>query len=466
VGDQPVTPTNSTSAADQLAREAGLEDFAEENEAVWNAFVRQCGGRGVTSELVPLVQAGWTFDVSLGSGQDTGYSIDREDKTITLWGYKNGEMQTGTQLAAALMAAAKQASGAGSVPGAPAKAADPQAIPVKTVDELLSEGLATKTSDGKYVLVHDVGDGQTVDFLLEKYEPVAEEYQSMEDEDGSAPKGPPVYRIVMARGGLQRRSVEDVHHVGLDEKSFGRGHSYVSLMTDLDGARVLDVVEDRTREAADSLWNTLPTAQREQVRGVAMDMWDPYIASTREHAPGAEIVHDKFHVSKHLNEAVDQVRRQENKRLRAMGDDRLVGSKQLWLFHPKNLAGRRKKALKALKEEALKTSRAWAIKEHFRRFWRYVYSSSAAVFFDDWYSWAVRSRLRPMVAKAKMLKGHLHALLSYFRQQITNAISEGFNSRIQSIKSAARGFRAFENYRTRILFYCGKLDLLPERISH
>jgi transposase len=266
--------------------------------------------------------------------------------------------------------------------------------------------------------------------------------------------------------GLERRSVEEVHHVGLDEKSFGRGHSYVSLMTDLDGARVLDVVEDRTRAAADTLWNKLPAAQREQVRGVAMDMWEPYLASTREHAPNAEIVHDKFHVSKHLNEAVDQVRRQENKRLRAAGDDRLVGSKQLWLYDPKHLEGTRKNTLNALKQEALKTSRAWAIKEHFRRFWKYVYASSAAVFFDGWYGWAVRSQLKPVAAKAKMLKNHLDQLLSYFRQRITNATSEGFNSRIQSIKSAARGFRAFENYRTRILFYCGKLQMLPDQVSH
>lgn len=266
--------------------------------------------------------------------------------------------------------------------------------------------------------------------------------------------------------GLKRRSTEEVHHVGLDEKSFGRGHSYVSLLTDLDGARVLEVAEDRTREAADTLWKALPTAQREQVRGVAMDMWEPYLASTREHAPEAEIVHDKFHVAKHLNEAVDQVRRQENKRLRSTGDDRLVGSKQLWLYDPKNLAGPRKKTLEGLKQEALKTARAWAIKEHFRRFWKYVYASSAAVFFQNWYGWAVRSRLKPMAAKAKMLKNHLGELLSYFRQPITNAVSEGFNSRIQSIKSAARGFHAFENYRTRILFYCGKLDLLPDRISH
>jgi transposase len=266
--------------------------------------------------------------------------------------------------------------------------------------------------------------------------------------------------------GLQRRSTEEVQHVGIDEKSFGKGHNYVSLMTDLDGARVLEVVEDRTQEAADTLWKALPEVQRQKVRGAAMDMWQPFITSTRAQAPAAEIVHDKFHVSKHLNEAVDQVRRQENKILRAAGDDRLVGSKQLWLYNPKNLPNQRKKALDALKQETLKTGRAWAIKEHFRRFWNYTYASSAATFFDDWYGWAVRSRLKPIAAKAKMLKSHLDELLSYFRQRITNAMSEGFNSRIQAIKSAARGFRAFDNYRTRILFYCGKLDLAPNGISH
>ncbi len=266
--------------------------------------------------------------------------------------------------------------------------------------------------------------------------------------------------------GIQRRSTEQVKRVGIDEKSFGRGHDYVSVMTDLDGSRVLEVAEQRTKEAADELWKSLPEAQREQVYGVAMDMWQPYFQSTREHARNAEIVHDKFHVSKHLNEAVDKVRRQENKALRAVGDERLVGSKQLWLFNPKNMSKKRRRELGSLKQETLKTSRAWGIKEHFRRFWNYVYASSAWEFFDDWYSWAVRCRLKPMVEKAKMLKRHLPQLLSYFRQRITNAMSEGFNSRIQSIKSSARGFRAFENYRVRILFYCGKLDMIPHGTSH
>jgi len=266
--------------------------------------------------------------------------------------------------------------------------------------------------------------------------------------------------------GMKRRSVEEVRHVGLDEKSFGRGQNYVSVMTDLDGSRVLEVTEDRTQVAADQLWNSLPDTQRGQVLAASMDMWQPYLASTRTNVPKAEIVHDKFHVSKQLNEAVDRVRRQENKALRAEGDERLVGSKQLWLFAPRNLSRRRRKELDALKRQTLKTSRAWALKEHFRRFWRYVYTRSAAEFFEDWYGWAVRSRLQPMSDTAKMLKRHVNELLSYFRHRITNAMAEGFNSRIQEIKSAARGFHAFANYRTRILFYCGKLDLTPDLNSH
>jgi transposase len=82
-------------------------------------------------------------------------------------------------------------------------------------------------------------------------------------------------------------------------------------------------------------------------------------------------------------------------------------------------------------------------------------------FFDGWYAWVIRSRLEPMKKVARMLKGHLPGLMSYFNHGVTNALSEGCNSKIQSIKSAARGFRSFKNYRLRILFYCGKLDLNP-----
>jgi transposase len=265
--------------------------------------------------------------------------------------------------------------------------------------------------------------------------------------------------------GLKKRSIEKVHNVGVDEKSFGSGQDYVSIMTDLDGSRVLEVVEERTNESADKLWESLPETQRKQVRAVAMDMWGPFINSARKHVPEAEIVHDKFHIAKYLNDAVDKVRRRENRELRESEDMRLTGTRQLWLYAKPNLSRKRLKELKALQDDDLKTAKAWSMKENFRHFWRYVYSTSAEGFFETWYDWVIESGITPMIKVAEMLERHLPEILSYFRHRITNATSEGYNSKIQSIKSAARGFRAFENYRTRILFYCGKLSLKPN-LSH
>ena len=264
------------------------------------------------------------------------------------------------------------------------------------------------------------------------------------------------------RRGLDRRSLEGVQHVGMDEKSFGKGQDYVSILTDLDRRRVLEVASERTIVAADELWKTLNETQRSEVTSVSLDMWPAFMTSAAKNAPGAAIVHDKFHVSKYLNEAVDKVRRGENRDLLEAGDERLKGSRQLWLYNVENLDEDRYYELLTIQRHDLKTGRAWAIKENFRHFWDYVHAPSAKGFFDGWYGWAIRSRLEPIKKVARMLKSHLNGLLSYCSHRVTNAISEGFNSRIQSIKSSARGFRNFENYRLRILFYCGKLDMAPE----
>ena len=262
--------------------------------------------------------------------------------------------------------------------------------------------------------------------------------------------------------GLARRSVDDIKHVGMDEKSFGKGHDYVSVLTDIDNRRVLEVVPERTIEAADKLWETLTETQKAEVESVSMDMWQAFMTSANKNVPAAEIVHDKFHIAKYLVEAVDKVRRAENKTLKSEGNQTLTGSRQLWLYNVENLDDDRYDRLMEIQRADLKTGRAWAIKENFRYFWDYVYAGNAEKFFKRWYGWAIRSRLDPIKKVAVMLKKHLSGLLSYFRHRVTNAISEGFNSRIQSIKSSARGFRNFANYRLRILFFCGKLDLLPE----
>jgi len=260
--------------------------------------------------------------------------------------------------------------------------------------------------------------------------------------------------------GLGRRKLEALTHVGLDEKSFGRRHDYVSVLTDIKGRRVLEVVPERTIEAAKSLWESLPPEQRKKVQAAAMDMSAGFAEATRQAAPQAKIVYDRFHVSAHLNEAVDKVRREEHRKLLESGDESLKNTKYWWL-QGAAMAGAKGLEFSALCERELKTAKAWAHKEMFVEFWGQNGELEGHRFFKQWKGSAMRTKLEPLKKVARMLSEHLEGLLNYFEHAITNAMSEGFNSRIQAIKAAARGFRRFENYRTRILFFCGKLDLSP-----
>lgn len=263
------------------------------------------------------------------------------------------------------------------------------------------------------------------------------------------------------RRGLKRRELEGLAHVGIDEKSFGAGQSYISLLADLDESRVLEVMEGCDQETAEALWQSLPAEQRSGIEAVALDMAPAFIAASRAAVPQADLVHDKFHIAKHLNEAVDTVRRQEHKELLAKGDDTLTSTRQLWLFNPVNFSDEQAENFEQLKFSGLKVARAWAIKELFSKLWTYCYEASARKFFKNWFGWASRSKLKPVIKVARMLKHHLENILTYLRYPITNAVTEGLNSKIQAIKSNARGFRSFQNYRTRILFFCGKLSLYP-----
>lgn len=261
--------------------------------------------------------------------------------------------------------------------------------------------------------------------------------------------------------GLDRRQLDGLKRLGIDEKSFKRGQSYITLLTDLDQARVLEVEEERTQEAAAALWLSLSAEQKRGVEAVAVDMWEPFIQTIQQQVPEADIVHDKFHISKYLGEAVDKVRRAEHKELMAQGDETLKGTRQLWLYNPENFSSKQMEEFSALKDLQLKVAKAWAAKEMFVHFWEYKQEGWARRFFNDWFGWVSRSRLKPVVEVAHMLKRHLDNLLTYLKHHITNAVTEGLNSKIQSLKSAARGFRTFANYRIRILFFCGKLDLYP-----
>jgi len=259
--------------------------------------------------------------------------------------------------------------------------------------------------------------------------------------------------------GMLRRSEDDVPHLGLDEKSSERGHTYVSILTDIDRSRVLDLVPERKLEAAKILLCTLSTTQRASVKAVAMDMWPAFMCAAQTCLPQADIVHDRFHVSKYLGVAVDAVRKQEHRSLAQAGTSPLTGSKWAWLKSYADGRSAEAVSFRALNQLNLKTSRAWRIKETFTQFWCYHYTGAAKRFFDAWSNNAMRSRLEPIKKVVKMLRRHETGLLNYSQHRINNACAEGFNSAIQLIKANARGFRNFTNYRARILFHCGKLNM-------
>ena len=261
--------------------------------------------------------------------------------------------------------------------------------------------------------------------------------------------------------GLERRRIEALRYVGLDEKSFGRGQSYISVLCDLEQSRVLEVSLSRNYDATRELWLGLSPAQRDSIQAVAMDMWDAYLTATHICVPQAAIVYDKFHVSQEFNQAIDLIRRKEHQALVGQGDLRLGGTRQWWLRRPENLAQDCKGQFERLVRSELKAARAWLAKQLFESFWQSRDVDSAREFFLFWYGRVRRSRIPRLKALAKMLRSHLERLLNYILHPITNAVTEGFNSKIQALRHAARGFRSFANYRARILFCCGKLALLP-----
>jgi transposase len=194
-----------------------------------------------------------------------------------------------------------------------------------------------------------------------------------------------------------------------------------------------------------------------------MDMWDPCVSSVKEHVEGAgrKIVSDKFHIAKHLGEAVDEVRRWEHRALKAAGDDRLSGTRYDWLRNPWKMAPEDRREFALLRKSGLRTSRAWLLKETAMRLFDYVYERPARKHFHWWHGWAVRSRLEPMIRVAGMLRRRFENVVTYLKHRITNAASESINSRVQWVKYTVRGFRNKVNFQTAIYFHCGGLDLSP-----
>lgn len=251
--------------------------------------------------------------------------------------------------------------------------------------------------------------------------------------------------------------------IGVDEKSISRGHKYETLVYNIDAGTVEYVCDDRKQESLESYYKQFTQEELKGVKAVAMDMWDPYIAATKAYVPDADekIVFDRFHVMRHFLDAVDKVRKNENRQLAEAGEQILKGTRYLWLWNEENIPEWRTEEFDTLRAQDLKICRAWAIKENLRHLWDYRYEANMLKYFKRWYFWATHCRLEPIKKAAKTLKTHLDNIVTYAKHRITNALAEGINTKIERIKRMACGFRNRGHYRTAIYFHCGGLDLFP-----
>ncbi len=267
----------------------------------------------------------------------------------------------------------------------------------------------------------------------------------------------------VVRGMTRRGRVPLPAAVGVDETSITRGHEYVTVVNALSEARVLEVIDHRTEESLDAFWSQYTVDELMKVEQVAMDMWPAYIQSTRKHLTNADdkIVFDKFHILKHLGDAVDKVRRRENRELVKDGDQRLSKTRYLWLTHPDRLEGEARERLDRLRTGSLRTARAFRYKEIASSLWGYVRRGMAERMWKRWVHGALRCALQEIRKVARMIKKHFVGVINAATSDITNAMSESVNSHIQRIKKRACGFRSRVRYREAILFHLGGLDLYP-----
>lgn len=260
------------------------------------------------------------------------------------------------------------------------------------------------------------------------------------------------------RGLSRRNNISEIKHISIDEKSFKRGHEYVTVLSSPQSGAVLDVSHGRTKEAVKKVINdTFTNEQKQGIETVSTDMWEAFITTTKEELPKAKLCHDKFHLVKYLNEAVDIVRRKETKT-----QEVLRNSRYIWLKDKANLTEKQRLKFEAINNANYETARAWRIKENFRDITYNQPFEESFILFCRWSSDALKSQLNPIIKVAEMFKRHTAGIVNAMTLNKSNAMAERLNGKIQEIKLCAKGYRTFENFRAAILFYHGKLNLYPQ----
>jgi len=238
--------------------------------------------------------------------------------------------------------------------------------------------------------------------------------------------------------------------IGVDEVSYQKGHNYLTIVRDIDLGKVIWTGLSRTQETLDSFFQELGSIKAYALKVAVMDMWDPYIASVKAHT-NADIVFDKFHFSKKVNEAVDSVRKQEFAKADSQERKEMKHKRFLILARNKNLPEEKRHELEQLMQQNETLYQAYLLKEQVLDIFDETNSETALMRLIDWINNVTTSGLTAFDAVIKTLKNYLYGILNYFKHRLTNAASEAFNNKIQLIKRRAFGFHDIDYFQLKIL---------------
>ena len=243
--------------------------------------------------------------------------------------------------------------------------------------------------------------------------------------------------------------------IGIDEISVRQGHAYRIVVSDLERHQPIWFGgADRSEESMALFYTFLGAERSKEIRLAVMEMWKPFRNGTEAHAPHAAILYDKFHVLRHLNEAMDQVRKAEYKRLTNRADRKYIkGQKYVLLSHRENLSPEKRRALKTLLAANQRLNTAYVLNEQFAQVWDYRSEPWARKFFDQWRRSLRCQRLKPFEKFAELVARHWDGIAAYCQPENKVALGfvEGLNNKIRVIQRRCYGLRDEDYLHLKIL---------------
>ncbi len=269
-----------------------------------------------------------------------------------------------------------------------------------------------------------------------------------------------VFRILRTyvTNALATQSIAPIKNLSVDETSTRKGHNYFTILADHDAKKVVGVSEGKDKQACAQALTDMEVrgAPPEYVRTVTMDMSRSYISAAAQYLQNADIVFDRFHIIKQMNEAVDKIRKADRRSY-----SELKGSRYLWLKNKSKLSAKQLERLEDLSNTCPNIGEAYRLKEMLKLVLDDACVKRKVTPLNNWINEAWNSGLAPIRAFVEMLHRHWYGVKMYFYKLKTNAIAERINLKIQEIKRVAKGFRNLDNFRIMIYFHLGGLHLKP-----